>query len=180
MQAHRRALVSEAEFLALPESTERVELLDGEVIVSPSPTFWHQEILKRLIVALDRWASGRHVTVGMAPMDVRFEPGRILQPDAFVIVGTVPRDHVGPLTQVPALCIEVVSGDRVYDRITKRLIYARAGVREYWVIEPAGIVERFSGNDLGQVEEVRGRLSTALLDGFELDLDELFRVDEPV
>ena len=179
MQAHRRALVSEAEFLALPESTQRIELLDGEVIVSPSPTFWHQEILQRVVVALRRWGSGRPVTVGLAPMDVRFQTGRILQPDAFVILGTVPRDHAGPLTQIPALCIEVVSGDRVYDRVTKRLIYARAGVREYWVIEPAGLVERFFGDDLGQVEEVRGTLRTPVLDGFELDLGELFQVDEP-
>jgi hypothetical protein len=37
--------VSEKEFLDLPESTDKIELVDGEVVVSPSPTYWHQEIL---------------------------------------------------------------------------------------------------------------------------------------
>ena len=62
--------------------------------------------------------------------------------------------------------------------MTKRMIYGQAGVREYWVVEPAGLIERFSGPNLAQVEEVRGRLTTPLLGGYELDLDELFRVAE--
>jgi Uma2 family endonuclease len=173
MQVHRRALVSEAEFLALPETTGKTELLDGEVIVSPSPSFWHQEVLGRLIVALRQWAHGRAVTVGQAPLDVRFERNRILQPDAFVILESIPPDHQGPIDRVPELCIEVVS-DRVYDRVTKRLIYARSGVVEYWVVEQAGLVERFSGAELAVVEEIRDRLTTPLLDGFELDVATLF------
>ena len=102
MQAPLRTLVSEAEFLALPESTDKVELLDGEVIVSPSPTFWHQEILRRLVLSLGHWAmqAGAKVTMGQAPLDVRFQHGRILQPDAFVILGVVPRDQAGPLSRV--------------------------------------------------------------------------------
>ncbi len=122
--------------------------------------------------------AGAKVTIGQAPLDVRFQHGRILQPDAFVILGIVPRDQAGPLSRVPEICVEVLSNDRVYDRVTKRMIYGQAGVREYWVVEPAGLIERFSGPNLAQVEEVRGRLTTPLLGGYELDLDELFRVAE--
>src|SRR5262245_26365847 len=127
MQPRRRTLVSEAEFLSLPESTQKVELLDGEVIASPSPTLWHQELLQRLIVSLREWAAraGAKVTIGQAPLDVRFEPGRVLQPDAFVILDVMPRDQAGPLTRVPEICVEILSTDRVYDRVTKRMIYAR-------------------------------------------------------
>jgi Uma2 family endonuclease len=57
MNAARPAMVSEQEFLSLPETMERIELLDGEVIVSPSPTPWHQELLRRLVVALSAWAA---------------------------------------------------------------------------------------------------------------------------
>ena len=82
MHASARTLVSESEFLALPESHDKVELIDGEVIVSPSPTFWHQEVLRRLVHRLSRWADGRpDVTIGQSPLDVRFGRDRILQPE---------------------------------------------------------------------------------------------------
>jgi Uma2 family endonuclease len=176
----RRALVSEADFLALPESTEKIELLDGEVIVSPSPSYWHQEILQRIVFSLRQWAveRGESVTVGQAPLDVRFEPGRILQPDAFVLRGVLARDHEGPIDRVPEICIEVLSTDRVYDRVTKRMIYARAGVKEYWVVEPAGLIERFHGAGFAKAEEVRDRLTTPLLDGYELSVEDLFRIGD--
>lgn len=176
MASPSRKLVTEAEFLSLPESMERIELLDGEVIVSPSPTFWHQEVLARIITSLRTWAKAQTgpVTVGMSPLDVRVAPGRILQPDAFVLLATVPRDHAGPIDRVPELCIEVLSQDRTYDRVTKRLVYAAAGVREYWVVEPAGLIERWTGEGLSRSEEVRGRMTTPLLPGFTLDLDAVF------
>ena len=142
-----RPVVSEAEFLRLPESTAKVELLDGEVVVSPSPSYWHHEVVGRLIVGLRTWAAtqNRPVTVGHAPLDVRFAPGRILQPDVFVLFGRISRRQRGPIERIPELCVEVLSDDRVHDRVTKRLIYAAAGVREYWVVEPAGLVERWTG-----------------------------------
>jgi Uma2 family endonuclease len=171
-----RRLVTEDEFLRLPESMAKVELVDGEVVVSPSPDFWHQELLRRVVVALSAWADRQKhpVTVGQAPLDVRFARGRILQPDAFVLFGAVAPSHEGPIDRVPELCIEVVSSDRVHDRVTKRMIYAGSGVREYWIVEPAGIVERWTGPGLTRAEEVRGRLATPLLRGFRLDVKRLF------
>lgn len=171
-----RPIVSEAEFRRLPESTTKVELLDGEVVVSPSPTYWHQEIVGRLIVALRLWAEtqSRPVTVGHAPLDVRFAPGVILQPDVFVLFGRVSARQRGPLERIPELCIEVLSEDRVHDRVTKRLIYAAAGVKEYWVVEPAGLVERWTGKSFERAERSSARIVTPLLPGFELRLRQLF------
>lgn len=171
-----RRLVSEADFLRLPESNAKIELVDGEVVVAPSPSYWHQEVLARIVTALRAWARNRKspVTVGQAPLDVRFGPGRILQPDAFVLFEPVSRRHEGPIDSVPALCIEVLSADRLHDRVTKRAIYAAAGVREYWLVEPAGLVERWSGPALARVEEVRGRLTSKLLPGFSVDLRRVF------
>jgi Uma2 family endonuclease len=79
-------LTTEAEFLSLPESNQRIELVDGEVIVAPSPTLRHQEILGRVYEALRAWTRGQgvDVTVVQAPLDIRFALGRILQPDAMV------------------------------------------------------------------------------------------------
>jgi len=129
-----------------------------------------------VFVALRNWAASqpRSVTVGQAPMDIRFAPGRILQPDAFVILEPVELRHAGPIERVPELCIEVLSMNRVYDRVTKRAVYADAGVREYWVIEAARYVERWTGPRLTQREEVEGALTSPLLPGFELNVEELF------
>ena len=136
MSSLARTLVTEAEFLRLPETTEKIELIDGEVNASPSPTYWHQEVLGRLVAALRLWASTeqRPVLVGQTPLDVRFAPGRILQPDAFVAFIELSPSHEGPIDHVPALCIEVLSQNRVYDRVTKRFIYALAGctTASYW------------------------------------------------
>src|SRR5262245_38231764 len=125
MSVGAKSHVSEAEFLSLPESLERVELIDGEVIVSPSPLFWHQAVLRRLLLALGTWAKGRSsVTVAQAPLDVRFAPDRILQPDAMVFLAHLDREQAGPIDRVPEICVEVLSSNRAYDRVTKRFIYA--------------------------------------------------------
>jgi Uma2 family endonuclease len=175
MSAPAKSRVSEAEFLSLPESLDHVELIDGEVIVSPSPEFWHQEILLRLVVALRGWASTRpDVTVAAAPLDVRFAPNRILQPDAMVFLTKIDPRHRGPIDRVPEVCVEVVSTDRTYDRVTKRFVYAAAGVAEYWIVDPGGFIERRSGKGLTGEELLDERLSSPLLPGFELDVARLF------
>ncbi len=149
------ALVSEEDFLRLPEAVTKVELIDGEVVVSPSPSFFHQEIVGRLVVLLRHWASRQTtlLTVGQAPLDVRFGHGRILQPDVFVLFDRIPFDHEGPLDRVPELCIEVLSSRPSYDRLTKPTIDADAGVRELWTVEPGYFVERWSGDGLRQREQ---------------------------
>lgn len=168
-------LIDEAEFLSLAESTQRLELIDGEVILSPSPSFRHQRILRRVVRALEDWADTQEstISVGIAPLDVRFAPGRILQPDAFLVFGGLPDDQQGPIDRVPELCVEVLSTNRAYDRMTKRLIYAEAGVRELWAVEQDGRVERWTGERLGESERLEKVLSSSLLPGFTLDLEQL-------
>ena len=174
-----RLLVTEEEFLARPVSNQKIEFIDGEVIVPPSPTFLHQELLVSLVEALRAWARRQSgaITVAQSPLDVRFARGRILQPDAMVFFARIPRDQKGPIDRVPELCIEVLSEDRVYDRVTKRLLYGAAGVSEYWLVEPSGIVERRSGAGLERAEELRETLTTPLLPGFSLDLGKLFAAE---
>lgn len=177
MKVSHPTFVGEEQFLALPESTERVELLDGEVIVSPSPSPWHQQLVLRLASALEGWANrqAQPVFVGLSPLDVRFSANRILQPDLFVILEPVTLDQDGPLVRVPDVCVEIASRDRTYDRVTKRLIYAEAGVREFWFVEPAGQVERWCGLGLRSLEAADLVLASPLLPGFELGLAHLFR-----
>jgi Uma2 family endonuclease len=169
-------LVSEKEFLSLPESNQFIELLDGEVIMSPAPSVRHQMLVVELLVALRDWASKQKKSffVGIGPQDIRFAKNRILQPDIYILAGKVDLDHKGPLDVVPLLCVEVASSNRVYDRVTKRSVYGDAGVREYWVVEPRGPVERFFCDRLTEREELTSVLASPLLPGFRLSLKPLF------
>jgi Uma2 family endonuclease len=172
-----KSRVTEAEFLSLPESVERIELLDGEVIVSPSPLLWHQEVLGRLIFALRGWAQGRSgVTIAHSPLDVRFGPGRILQPDAMVFLAALNFEERGPITRIPEICVEVMSVDRVYDRVTKRFVYGKAGVVEYWIVDAAGHVEVCSGPALTHETIMADWLTSPLLPDFSLDVQELLNL----
>lgn len=168
--------MTEREFLALPESTRPTELIDGEVVMAPSPSFWHQELLTRVVVALRQWAGTAQgpVTVVQAPMDVRFAPGRILQPDAMIFLASLDRTAAHPLERIPDICIEVLSSNRAYDRVTKRFLYAEAGVAEYWIVDPSGVVEQRSGPGLARSDERTERLSSPHLPGFSLDVAALF------
>jgi len=176
MSTLARARVTEAEFLALPESNQHIELIDGDVIVAPTPTYRHQEVLTRIVTALRNWAETQKapVTVAQSPLDVRFAPGRILQPDAMVFLEVLPHDIAMPIDRIPAICIEVLWSDRTYDRVTKRYLYAEAGVQEYWIVDPAGIIERRRGPALGEHELCERELTSTLLAGFALDLQRLF------
>ena len=126
--------------------------------------------------ALRNWAANQPgpVTVCQAPMDVRFAPGRILQPDGFLLFAHVLPQHEGPIEAAPALCIEVLSTNRAYDRVTKRYIYAEAGLGELWTVEPAGFVERWSGDGLSRCEAIQDFLRSPLLPGFDLVLSSIW------
>jgi len=136
VQSSGHGLVSEAEFLALPESHDRLELIDGEIILGPSPTPVHQLIVARLCRLVGTWVDANPPAfLGLSPLDVRLAPGRIVQPDLFVLLGGL-TSFEGPIDAVPELVIEVLSRDRGYDRVTKRVLYAQAGVQEYWIVDP--------------------------------------------
>ncbi len=167
------ASMSEQDFLSLPESMQRVELLDGELILPPSPTPRHQEILLRVVMALRAWAAAHPpATVLIAPADVRFGTGRILQPDALVLLEGLANPDQTPIDQVPDLVVEVLSARRSYDRFAKRLIYLEAGVSEYWIVDPQGLhIEVWRGDEATlQTLDMR----SDLLPGLALSIPSLF------
>jgi Uma2 family endonuclease len=131
--------------------TPRYELVDGELLVTPSPARAHQEAVRLLIIALsaylDREGIGR---VLHSPADIELEPEDVRQPDVFV----VPRNEWRRLVRAefPArtllVAIEVVSpSSGRYDRVVKRRGYQRH-VSEYWIVDTdARLVERWRPGD---------------------------------
>lgn len=155
---------------------DRVEFIDGEVLLSPSPTYAQQLVVLRVSGLLHGWAT-RHppAAVGLAPLDVRLAPGRVVQPDLFVILDGLRPSIEGPIDKVPDVTIEVLSHNRSYDRITKRVLYAEAGVREYWMVDPAAQqIVVASGLDTVAIVEGRGSHASGVLAGFVVTAAEFF------
>jgi len=138
LQAERRWTYSD--LVALPDDQLRHELIDGEHFVSPSPTTTHQEISKRLFLALHAHAERHRLgEVLYAPLDVKLSPWTVLVPDLVFFTAARYADVVNEkhATAAPDLVVEILSpGTRRRDLGRKREVYDREGVREYWIVDP--------------------------------------------
>lgn len=140
------------EVLALPEDGKRYELIDGELLVSPSPSWPHQWAVGALYRRVYRYLESNRVgLVTFSPADLDLKSGQLSQPDLFVAPpvgeGRTPRDWKE--CGIPILVVEVLSPSTArYDRITKRLRYQRSGVGEYWIVDQdALVIERWRPGD---------------------------------
>jgi Uma2 family endonuclease len=124
------------EVLALPEDQgQRVELVDGAVVVSPAPGMPHQRALHRMEVAFDAAVPAGHEL--LPGINVVLSSRRLLIPD--LAVTTVPGSNaVYCEGRDLLLAVEVISpSSRVYDRALKRQLYADAGVPFFLLVDPA-------------------------------------------
>ena len=119
---------------AMPDDGNRYELIDGALIVTPSPSRRHQGVSSRLHAALGS-ACPDHLRVLFAPLDFVIADDTTLQPDLVVVDVAVVRDEQAPLR--PHLVVEILSpSTRLLDLHLKRERYASAGVPSYWIVDP--------------------------------------------
>lgn len=136
---------------ALPDDGNRYEVVDGELLVTPAPTWDHQRIVRDLVLLLDPYIESQGLGEAMiSPSDVELDTHGLVQPDVFVqgLVGGRPAR--GWNTGAPLLLVvEVLSpGTARADRTTKRRRYQRAGIPEYWIVDlDARVVERWRPGD---------------------------------
>lgn len=167
----------------LPESeTKRYELIEGELIMVPSPTFAHQDISANLAFALAKFVREHKLgKVLNAPLDVVLDDENVVQPDIIFISQT--RSHIihkEAIKGAPDLVIEILSpstGER--DRTVKKKLYARAGVMEYWLVDPESkTIEVLKLGEAGfervalyKEDEI---LTSLVLSGLHITLSEIF------
>jgi Uma2 family endonuclease len=143
------------EVLAFPDDGNRYEVVQGELLVSPSPRFAHQRVVARLLDLLRAYLKpmGLADCVLPAPADITWgqrprEAEDLVQPDVFVVP---PEQATGEWLGVRHLVLaaEVVSPSTTRaDRVVKRRTYQRHGVATYWVIDPdAALVEVWQPQD---------------------------------
>lgn len=118
----------------LPDDGQRYEIIDGALIVSPSPIPIHQRVIRNLMKVLDA-ACPSELEVYLSPLD--YQPSRHIsvQPD-LLIVRTGDPDEKN-LKVAPLLAVEVLSASsRRRDLILKRSVYQECGVASYWIFDP--------------------------------------------
>ncbi|MEI2779221.1 MAG: Uma2 family endonuclease [Tetrasphaera sp.] len=119
---------------ALPDDGHRYELIDGALIVTPSPSREHQRLSARLLSHLTASAPPE-LDVLHAPLDVMYAPTTVMQPDLLVVPREGFFDRSLPLR--PVLAVEILSpSTRLIDLNLKKARYERAGCPSYWVIDP--------------------------------------------
>lgn len=174
------------DYKSLPFSEEKqYELLGGEIIMVPSPRPRHQIISSALEFELRSFVKEHELgTVLDAPLDVVLGEGEerdVAQPDIFYISsersGIIKEEEI---RGAPDLVIEIASPSTVdYDRGYKRSLYARSGVREYWIIDPdKEAVEVFTlteaGYELADQFAKDDTLTSPLLADLEIALADVF------
>ena len=168
----------------VPESNQPMELWDGELIKTPAPSFFHQEVVGRFHDLLKAWVRSRRLGKTVAsPIDMILTSRRVTQPDVLFISNErlhIVEDRVRGAADLVA---EVLSpGSRRRDRIEKRDLYEQHGVREYWIIDPEAETVEVLFLDRGEYR-LAGRwrpgeqARSQLLKGFKVAVAELFAKD---
>ena len=144
----------------LPDDGNRYEVIDGELFVTPAPSWKHQRAAAELFrLVAEYLAREPYADVLIAPADVSFSRTRSVQPDLFVVPlvnGQRPNrfEDVGRLL----LAVEILSPSTARaDRVSKRVLFRDEGVSEYWV------VDLVRGRSSGRPQ--RTRASTSLSTG---------------
>mgnify|MGYP002625745557 CR=1 FL=1 len=127
------------EFLAMTDLEGRYELVSGDIYaMSPSPSFIHQKLISRLNIKIGRYIEENHgaCEVIVSPSDVKLNDEDTVQPDLFVVCDPNKFDEHG-CVGAPDWVIEILSPSNIdHDMVTKLELYMKAGVREYWIVDP--------------------------------------------
>jgi Uma2 family endonuclease len=124
------------DYAALPDDGRRYEIVNGVLVMSPSPDGSHQDAVARftyhLLAHVEFAGLGK---VRVAPFDVELSPQDVFQPDVLVVLNAhLDRVKEKRVVGAPDLVVEVASqSTAAYDRITKYEKYAKAGVQEFWI-----------------------------------------------
>jgi len=163
------------------DDDKRYEIIDSTLIMAPSPTDHHQDWAADLHLLLGPFVKNRKLgRLFIAPFDVVLDDENIVQPDlVFVSSPKAGIIQSRGIFGVPDLLVEIISPSTVRkDRYEKKALYARFGVREYWMADPANHAIEVLHLESGKYEphcsaEEKGLISSVVLTGFSFDISQL-------
>ncbi len=169
------------DYLKTPDD-KRYELIEGELIMVPSPIIYHQWISKNIEYELEKYVREKKIgKIFDAPCDVHLDNENVLQPD-ILYISKERQSIIGKknVQGAPDLVIEILSEATAYnDLIKKKKLYAKFGVREYWIVDPGEkSVEIFSlaGKEfkIYRSYTMNDNLESPLIEGLKIELSAVF------
>jgi len=170
------------DYKSLPESeTKRYELIEGELIMVPSPFIYHQRVSGKIEFLLRGFVEKNKLgEVFYAPCDVHLGDN-VVQPDILF----VSKEHSYIIIKeeikgAPDLVIEILSpATAERDRTFKKVLYARYGVQEYWIVDPEKktievLTLKKEGYETYSTYKMQETLNSPLLSGLRIDLTRIF------
>ena len=175
----------------MPEDTNRYELIGGEIFVSHAPHLDHQRLASNLNFVIGFYLRKNPIGIVVQTPGVIFSEKDAVIPDlVFATNETVEKSVAGKNEKLagkfiaaPELLIEILSyskKDVERDRVVKRELYGKYGVKEYWVVD--GMfntieVYRLTAEGLDRIKrfEINESIETPLLPDFELKLTDIFK-----
>ena len=175
-----------ADLAAFPDDDgKRYEIIDGELFVSTTPHFYHQQICSKLLALLFNWSNQSKLGQAVIAPGVIFTEDNDVVPDVVWISNerlTAALGKDGKFHSAPELVIEVLSPGRANerrDREAKLKLYSRRGVLEYWIADwrthsieiyrrPSTDLELFATLTKGDLRK------SPLLPNFSVQIDDLF------
>jgi Uma2 family endonuclease len=138
LPAQQKRTFTYQDYLMIPDD-QRYELIEGELIMTPSPAPYHQWLLKNIAFDLEKFIREKKTgKIFYAPCDVYLDNENVLQPDILYIskkrINIIGKKNI---QGAPDLVIEILSESTAYrDMVKKKKLYARFGVKEYWLVDP--------------------------------------------
>ncbi|MBI5789066.1 MAG: Uma2 family endonuclease [Candidatus Schekmanbacteria bacterium] len=169
------------DYLKTPDDM-RYELIEGDLIMTPAPYIRHQRISSNLFFKMRDFTSTNNLgEVFYAPCDVYLDDENVVQPDILF----VSKERLEIITEkniqgAPDLVVEIVSEGNAYrDTIQKKRLYARFGVKEYWIVAPGEkMIEQYHLNKQGyqliRTYYHEDHLISQELQDFTIELREVF------
>ncbi|MEY2878321.1 MAG: hypothetical protein RLZZ15_701 [Verrucomicrobiota bacterium] len=132
-------LFTVADYRAMPEGPPYYQLIEGELIMAPSPGSFHQDVAGNLHLLLANYVRKHRLgKVCIAPLDVYLTADSVVQPDVFFLSrGNLSLLQADGVHGAPDLVVEIISpSTATLDKKRKRALYARCGVQELWLVDP--------------------------------------------
>ena len=186
MNAKIEDVFTVADLDLMPDDGNRYELIEGEIVVSRAPGLTHQSVSGNLFYGIKNFLADNPLGEVWATPGVIFDDFNGVMPD-LVFVSVERRREIAAgerVTGAPELVVEILSPGTVNerrDRVTKLKLYAKFGVKEYWLVNPASRsidIYRLSGRTLKQAATLveDEEITSPLLPGYSCKLASIFRL----
>lgn len=186
MNTQIQPVLTIADLDCTPDDGNKYELIEGEIYMSRAPSLTHQITLQNFLMVLGSFLTSNPIGIVVPGPGVIFDDFNGVIPD-IVFFTNERRAEIASgdrLNGAPDLCVELISPgaeNERRDRVLKRRLYGRFGVKEYWLVD---LVNRSvevcqlgeEGLEIAAIFAGEDEMTSSVLPGFRVKLADLFRL----